>query len=977
MPAFARPPRSIALLLLIVLCLPLHAETTAQLLRQLSDGDPATKVTAIQTLGRQRAREAVEPLVVLTRDPSPTLRGQAATALGLIGDTKATPAVMRLLRDPFILVRAAAVAAAGKLKDRAATPVLLEVLRDPASGIQAAAIEALGLLGDPQAVPDLLKLLDSPAPEVRAAAITALSALHDPRAAEAFLPGLQRVEPEMRLAAARALIPLRYPSARAPLLAALTDDNAEVRAAAAQALGTYRDPQNAGGLLAALNEEEDITVRTACLQALLPLRDPRLADPCLQILDDAPYNDDTKLNMAAIEAVGRLRAAKAVPLLLPLLSERGRRNRRDEEDRSDACIELTYAALRRIGTPALIALLAEMHPDVERERRLNAIRALGRWQSSRTVTPLLALLDDADPAVQHAAVEALVIQHGNETYYPLIERMSPPHEPIAIWTSWLAPRAWCRDPRLVDWLVVRTERGEGELSNLGRMGTPRALDAVLNELRNPNRNRSQQAVQFLQFFEEPRAADALLAYITMNRANARDARRLLALCKAPLPQAPLVAMLKDKDPEMRKSAAAAMGLQRDARAAPELLKIVGVDPVPEVREYCALALGMIGDARALPALTNRLNDPMEWVRSAAAWALGQIGDPRAIAVLKKKAGGADPRTAVRLGRALAQLGDPLGAEMMATALQSPDEMVRRVAAQTIHAVPAAQRIPLLLAMLDSADTTVRYQVLPAFRRIDDPAAVEALIPLLQESRAGAYTGVTHALGQTGAAQARAPLAACLDHADEVLANTAAIALVRLGDARGLPQVLEILADPVYSQRMEALLALGDGPPLFASESEAAQPLLAALGILLADPDPLIGALAARALGQYGDPRGTDFLLAQLKTEDDPAVLLFTIPYLSALRDARAVPLLQARLPKLAFAVKLKAVEALGVIGDSAALPMLANLSRHLDPRIREATARGLAGQGAGGRHLLTPLLHDEASRVAKVARESLARIDAK
>ncbi|HOS44044.1 MAG TPA: HEAT repeat domain-containing protein, partial [Armatimonadota bacterium] len=703
---------------------------------------------------------------------------------------------------------------------------------------------------------------------------------------------------------ARALIPLAHPPARAPLLALLADDSLPVRAAAAEALGAYRDPRNADALLAAMADDDD-AVRLACLKALLPLRDPRIIEPCLNILDDAPYHGDAALTLAAIEAAGRLRDARAAPLLLPLLSDRERKDEHGVEMAGHA-----YAALRRIGTPALIALLADIPPDVEPQRRRNAIRALGRWQHPRAMAPLLALLDDPDTSVCNAVIEALTIQHC-QLYYTatLQDLLLPPREPIALSIPRAAPRAWCRDARLVDALIARLERNAGGLHELARIGTPRALDAILTEMKHPSQHRSRQAVQFLQFFDEPRATDAVFAYMAANPSRSSEVHSWLAACKNPPPLAKLEPMLRDKDSELRKAAIAALGAHREARAVPALLKIVGTDPVPEVREYCALALGLIGDTRAVPALINRLNDPVEWARSAAAWALGQIGDPRAIPALKKKAAGAEPRFAVRIGRSLAQLGDPLGAEMMAEALRSPDQMARSIAAQTVHDVPAAQRIPLLLGMIESTDG-MRYSVLQAFRRVNDPAAVEALIPLLQERRAGVYVGVVEALGRTGAPQAREPLAACLTHADEVFATTAAIALVRLGDVRGLPLVRETLADPVGSLRVEALLALGDGPALFPADSDEREALCDQIAGLLTDPDPLIGALAARALGQYGDPRGADFLLAQLTTEDDAVVLGLTIPYLAALRDPRAVKPLQARLPKLPFTVRLQIVEAL-------------------------------------------------------------------
>lgn len=272
-----------------------------------------------------------------------------------------------------------------------------------------------------------------------------------------------------------------------------------------------------------------------------------------------------------------------------------------------------------------------------------------------------------------------------------------------------------------------------------------------------------------------------------------------------------------------------------------------------------------------------------------------------------------------------------------------------------------------LIILASGDEEAQAKATNLLRAIHDPAAVEDLLPLLWHEDAGIRTAAAHALGRTGAAAARDPLAACLD-ADDALATEAAIALVRLGDARGLPTVLEIAADPANAVRADALLALGDGTTMV-------DPRIAeTLAPVLADVDPFTAAFAARALARRGDHRGAEHLIAVLAQDEDPALYLLAVPYLAEIRDPRASAPLQALLPKTTFPARLAIIEALGAIGNPDALSLLGTLRAHPDPRVRAALARGLWGQGAAAVPLLQGLRADAVSTVRAAAERSTARV---
>ena len=122
-------------------------------------------MAAIESLGKLKAREAVEPLIAILRendkllrvpdanggiDLRETVRTAAADALGEIGDLRAVDPLIAAMRDADVVVGRHAIMALGQLKDRQAVEPLIAVLRknihesmnDVTSDVAAEAIRA-------------------------------------------------------------------------------------------------------------------------------------------------------------------------------------------------------------------------------------------------------------------------------------------------------------------------------------------------------------------------------------------------------------------------------------------------------------------------------------------------------------------------------------------------------------------------------------------------------------------------------------------------------------------------------------------------------------------------------------------------------------------------------------------------------------------------------------------------------------------
>jgi phage FluMu protein Com len=86
---------------------------------------------------------------------------------------------------------------------------------------------------------------------------------------------------------------------------------------------------------------------------------------------------------------------------------------------------------------------------------------------------------------------------------------------------------------------------------------------------------------------------------------------------------PLIALLRDDDPDARFGAAHTLGLIGDTRAVPQLINALS-DPEPAVRWWAADALGKLRATDAKPEISKLLKDKHRGVREHAASVLRQL-----------------------------------------------------------------------------------------------------------------------------------------------------------------------------------------------------------------------------------------------------------------------------------------------------------------------------------------------------------------
>ena len=280
--------------------------------------------------------------------------------------------------------------------------------------------------------------------------------------------------------------------------------------------------------------------------------------------------------------------------------------------------------------------------------------------------------------------------------------------------------------------------------------------------------------------------------------------------------------------------------------------------------------------------------------------------------------------------------------------------------------------------LRHADEQVRARAALATGRLQDSASVAALLPLLSDRSVVVRREAAFALGQIGHRSARAALERSLTDRDAAVVALAVEGLGKLGDAAATPRLTPFLKLGTTEQRMRACESLWR-----LADSSAAGALIDALGErdasvrwrvvyaleklplpvrivpavspLLADPDALVRAHAARTLGRLKSPLATAALTHALG-DADAAVIVNAVRALQLVADAgpgglgvRLTGLLAHRDPYVRVTAATALADSFAWVGSSADSQAVQRALRH------GMQDSDFATRGACGRALLVRL----------------------
>lgn len=218
------------------------------------------------------------------------------------------------------------------------------------------------------------------------------------------------------------------------------------------------------------------------------------------------------------------------------------------------------------------------------------------------------------------------------------------------------------------------------------------------------------------------------------------------------------------------------------QALPRLLAVLK-DPNPDLRRTAAQSLGKIAPSEAVPALVEALRDRDAGVRRHAAWALGMIGENalnQDRSPLVSLLFDADPDVRESAATALGQTGDTqVGIELLLERLREPGVTAdtKRLAAAAWGGMEARSAVFHLTRMLQDRDPIVRRWTVAALAEIGDPQAIGPLSALLRKDLdPKVRLEAAFRLGKFGGTAARPALTAALKDADEDVRRMATAAL---------------------------------------------------------------------------------------------------------------------------------------------------------------------------------------------------------
>ena len=308
---------------------------------------------------------------------------------------------------------------------------------------------------------------------------------------------------------------------------------------------------------------------------------------------------------------------------------------------------------------------------------------------------LMRQLKHTDPQVRMAAIWALRDKHDARAVEPLIAVLKNDKDTRTRCSASIA-LGFLKDRRAVEPLILalRDKRiREAASDGLSMIGDVRAVEPLIALLKDSGFYGEDFLSRMGTIAVEP-----LIASL-QDKSIRLPAMRILGRIRDARAVEPLLAMMKNKDPDVRMTAAEALGETKDVRAVEPLIALLK-DGATGVRWQSARALAKIGDRRAVPPLIAALNGRYEDLRWEATYALSQIKDTLAV-------------------------------EPLIALLKDPNRDIRKSAITVLGSIRDPRAVPPFIALLKDRDPDIRATIVDNILR-NDRRSVEALIRCLED-----------------------------------------------------------------------------------------------------------------------------------------------------------------------------------------------------------------------------------------------------
>jgi HEAT repeat protein len=536
----------------------------------------------------------------------------------------------------------------------------------------------LARTGSPAAIPHLVSLLDHDDINIAQQVIDSLAQMRSAFAVEALVKVLDR-DPWLRFAAVHALGEIGDQRA-VPALAPLLGDDG-VRGAVIRAMGKIGSTEALAFLFRVVRENEDTATFAQCLSAIGEALEFQPSEEALQNIADwtelasaspglqerlervlaADVDDDPNAGPDARKSAALIvKALKLRPLYTALVLAG-----RDPTLRG--VLEFSAVSIGEEIVPVLSDGLRSPNPSVRR-LACECIGALGYLAAGPVIETMVA---DPSSEVRAVAINALV-RLGRDAAVPAISRCLTDPDGVV---REAAVTALCRME--VDWVA------ETLLDLLGAESIPPRTFLTIARA-NPHPGYVPTIVSSLG---DPSAAVRRSAVEALARQPTVDVVGTLE------------PLLRDSDPDVRRSAVTILGGLRSRRVRQLLRNQAETDP--ETLLEVVRALGKQGDTTNISFLSGLFEREGIPVKVATIEALRDINDPATEPFLAKQLGNADP-------------------------------IIRRAVVSALGASRSSNALTQLAAVARDPDPTVRSAVAEILGGLDSPQAQDALTRLAHD-----------------------------------------------------------------------------------------------------------------------------------------------------------------------------------------------------------------------------------------------------
>lgn len=528
-------------------------------LKVLNDGALPERIGAAEELGRSGRPEAVNKLVPLLKDKHVGLAAAAARGLGLARDPRAAPAVTALLDENYPELREAACEALGRLGEPSALPKLIAVAQEksPTSAFAMRAILAL-----PRS-PEVDKALCALVISANDAEVLSAGRELRKRGGCPIEPILELLKsPSTANTGLLAIIALAPQGEVVPKVGALTAASDEVtRRLAVEALAELGDPAGAPFVQKAWDAELKALEprRLDWVPQELPTAYAPGYDPAQELAADNPYAVVRSRTNELFGRVQALDAQRAKEVGKTLLEPRSPREIADDATEEEVqLLSSVLSALGKLKVEGARASGQAFSRETSPSLRGAAFRALaflgedaraGLFDTERSVQGTTAqALAESGPKGQLVVLQAIGELVGDRT------RLIDPLRGLVLPAE--------AEPRLEQLAKEGGAEAGSAALMLGEMGAKAAVPVLLALLDDPEAIARRDVLQALGRLGDPRAADAIARDLYSDSAEVRSAAaRALAQLKVPVQLEAIDALKGDYDLQVRNAAAAALDVR--------------------------------------------------------------------------------------------------------------------------------------------------------------------------------------------------------------------------------------------------------------------------------------------------------------------------------------------------------------------------------------------------------------------------------